>query len=295
MGEAEPKQRLEQRFEDSRPRLRAIAFRMLGSPADADDALQDAWLRVSRADTSAVDNMDAWLTTAVAHVCLNHLRSRRQRREEPLVHVPDPVIAPESAGPEEAVVRSDQVGLALAVVLDTLSPAERVAFVLHDMFGVAFDEISLALDRSPAATRQLASRARRRVREQAPPPDSDLARRRAVVDAFLAASREGDLDGLMAVLHPDVVLRSDGGRARPQLTQRVSGARQVAAQAAMTRQLAPFVRPALVNGNPGIVVAPRGPVQVIMEFVVSGGMIVAIDVLADPERLARLDLGAVLS
>lgn len=282
----------ERSFEEHRSQLRAIAYRMLGSRADADDALQDAWLRMSRADTSAVQNMGAWLTTVVARVCLDQLRSRRQKRE---VHVPDPIVSPESGvGPEDSALLADGVGLALLVVLESLTPAERLAFVLHDSFGVPFDDIATMLDRSPAAARKLASRARRRVRVQAPEPDGDLARQREVVDAFFRAAREGDFDALVSVLHPEVVLRSDGGTARPQLTLRAQGADQVAAQAALTSRLAPFVRWVLVNGVVGVVVAPRGQAQVVMAFTVTDAKIVAIDVLADPERLGGLELSAVL-
>lgn len=279
-------------FEEHRSQLRAVAYRMLGSSADADDALQDAWLRVSRSDTAAVENMGAWLTTVVARVCLDQLRSRRQRRE---VHVPDPIISPEDGvGPEESALMADGVGLALLVVLETLTPAERLAFVLHDTFGVPFDEIATMLDRTPEAARKLASRARRRVRGQAPDPDPDLSQQREVVDAFFAAARNGDFDALVSVLHPDVVLRSDGGTARPQLNLTIHGAEQVAAQARLTSQLSPFVRPVLVNGLPGVVVAPRGQAQVVMAFTVTDAKIVAIDVLGDPRRLADLDLSAVL-
>lgn len=282
----------EREFEEHRAHLRAVAYRMLGSSADADDALQDAWLRVNRSDTSDVENMGAWLTTVVARVCLDQLRSRRQRRE---VHVPDPIISPDDGvGPEEAALMADGVGLALLVVLESLSPAERLAFVLHDTFGVPFDEIARMLDRTPEAARKLASRARRRVRGQAPEPDPDLKRQREVVDAFFAAARDGDFDALVSVLHPDVVLRSDGGTARPQFNLTIHGAEEVAAQARLTSQLSPFVRPVLVNGAPGVVVAPHDRAQVVMAFTVTGGRIVAIDVLGDPERLADLDLSAVL-
>jgi RNA polymerase sigma-70 factor (ECF subfamily) len=282
----------ESEFEEHRSQLRAVAYRMLGSSADADDALQDAWLRVSRSDTAAVENMGAWLTTVVARVCLDQLRSRRQRRE---VHVPDPIISSDDGvGPEEAALMADGVGLALLVVLESLTPAERLAFVLHDTFGVPFAEIATMLDRTPEAARKLASRARRRVRGLAPEPDPDLSRQREVVDAFFAAARVGDFDALVSVLHPDVVLRSDGGTARPQLNLTISGAEAVAAQARLTSQLSPFVRPVLVNGVPGVVVAPRGQAQVVMAFTVTDAKIVAIDVLGDPTRLADLDLSAVL-
>ncbi|CAI9411038.1 RNA polymerase sigma factor SigJ [Nocardioides sp. T2.26MG-1] len=285
-------QQLEEAFEAHRPRLRAVAYRMLGSTADADDALQETWLRVSRADLEPVANPAAWLTTVTSRVCLNVLRSRRQRREEPLVRIPDPVVSPEPGiDPEQSALLADHVGLALMVVLETLTPAERVAFVLHDMFGVAFDEVAPIVDRSPAAARQLASRARRRVRVDAPPPDPDPARQHEAVDAFFAASHDGDFEALVAILDPDVVLRSDGGTARPQLNLLVRGSDRVARQAVLTRRLAPFVRRVLVNGAPGAVVAPHGRPQVVMAFTVTGGRIVAVDVLADPERLARLDLG----
>lgn len=291
----EPDRWLERRFAEHRPQLRAIAYRMLGSADDADDAVQDAWLRISRADTSDVENMSAWLTTVVSRVCLNQLRSRRQRHEEPLVHVPDPVVSPEAGvDPEESALVADGVGLALLVVLESLTPSERLAFVLHDMFGVAFEEIAGMLDRSPAAARKLASRARQRVRGQVPSPDPDLARQRAVVDAFLAAARNGDFEGLLSVLHPDVVLRSDGGTARPQLTRLRRGAEQVSAAASIGAQLAPHARRVLVNGTPGVVVIPQRRAQVVMGFTITDGLIVAIDILADPERLARLDLSAVL-
>ncbi|MEQ7127029.1 RNA polymerase sigma factor SigJ [Actinopolymorpha sp. B11F2] len=282
------------RFEEHRPRLRAVAYRMLGSVSEADDAVQDAWLRADRADTSGVENLGGWLTTVVARVCLDRLRSREQRREEPLevdVHVPDPIVSHENGvDPEHEALLADAVGLALLVVLETLRPAERLAFVLHDMFAVPFEEIAPMIERTPATARQLASRARRRVHGQAPAPDPDLARQREVVDAFFAASRAGDFDALLAVLDPDVVLRSDGGAARPSLTRVLHGARTVTEQALLARQLSPFVRPALINGVAGVVVTPQGRPQVVMAFTVTGGKIVAIDVLADPERLRPLDL-----
>jgi RNA polymerase sigma factor (sigma-70 family) len=283
---------LEERFEEHRPRLRAVAYRMLGSTGEADDAVQDAWLRVVRAETSSVENLGGWLTTVVARVCLNMLRSRGQRREEPLdPHVPDPIIGhPDGVDPEHEVLLADSVGLALMVVLETLTPAERLAFVLHDMFAVPFDEIAPMVDRSPAAARQLASRARRRVRGQAPAPDPDRTRQRDVVDAFFAASRDGDFDALVAVLDPDVVLRSDGGLARPRMTMILHGAQDVARQAFTSSRLSPFVRPVLVNGAAGVVVAPHGQPQFVMAFTVTDGKVVAIDVLSDPERLSRLDL-----
>jgi RNA polymerase sigma-70 factor (ECF subfamily) len=283
---------LTERFEEHRTRLRAVAYRMLGSVSEADDAVQDAWLRLSRADIGSVENLGGWLTTVVARVCLNMLRSREQRREEPLdVHVPDPIISRDGGGdPEHEAVLADSVGLALLVVLETLTPAERLAFVLHDMFAVPFDEIAPMIERSPTAARQLASRARRRVRGQAPAPDPDLTRQRAVVDAFFAAARDGDFDALVAVLDPDVVLRSDGGLARARHTVVIAGARAVAEQALTFGRLSPFARPALINGAAGVIVTAHGRPLSIMAFTVAGGRILAIDVLSDPERLHKLDL-----
>ncbi|MEH1126607.1 RNA polymerase sigma factor SigJ [Micromonospora sp. CPCC 206061] len=277
-------------FESYRSHLRAVAYRMLGSLAEADDAVQEAWLRASRADTSDVDNPRAWLTTVVSRICLNMLRSRRFRLEEPLdVRVPDPIVSPESGvDPEHEAVLHDAVGLALLVVLETLNPAERVAFVLHDMFALPFEEIAPVIDRSPAATRQLASRARRRVQGQAPAPDPDVRRQRAVVDAFFAASRDGDLDALVAVLDPDVILRSDGGATRPRLNMVLRGAQAVSRQAFTSRALSPFVHRALINGAAGVVVAPQGKPMFVMAFTVVDDRIVAIDVLADPDRLDHL-------
>ncbi|GAA2410061.1 RNA polymerase sigma factor SigJ [Nonomuraea africana] len=284
---------LAERFEEHRPRLRAVAYRMLGSVSEADDAVQDAWLRLSRADTGGVENLGAWLTTVVARVCLNVLRSRENRREDSFdTHLPDPIVSFEGgADPEHEALLADAVGLALLVVLDTLAPAERLAFVLHDMFAVPFDEIAPLIERSPAATRQLASRARRRVQGQAPAPDPDLSRQRDVVNAFFAAARDGDFDALVAVLDPDVVLRSDGGTARARHTVAFHGARTVAAQAVTFGRLSPFARPALINGAAGVVVAAQGRPLSVMGFVVTGGRIVEIDVIADPDRLAELDLG----
>jgi RNA polymerase sigma factor (sigma-70 family) len=283
---------LTERFEENRTRLRAVAYRMLGSVSEADDAVQEAWLRLSRADTSSVENLAGWLTTVVARVCLNMLRARESRREDPLdVHVPDPIVSSASGGdPEQEALLADSVGLALLVVLESLTPAERLAFVLHDIFAVPFDEIAPMIERSPAAARQLASRARRRVRGQAPAPDPDLRRQREVVDAFLAATRDGDFDALVAVLDPDVVLRADGGTARARYNVVLHGARAVAEQAVLARRLAPFARPALINGTAGVVAAAAGRVLSVMGFTVAHGKIVAIDVLYDPERLADLDL-----
>jgi len=282
---------LAERFEEQRPRLRAVAYRMLGSLSEADDAVQEAWLRLSRADTGGVENLDGWLTTVVARVCLNMLRGRRSRREEPLdLRMPDP-IGPEGRGdPEQEALLAEGVGLALLVVLDTLTPAERLAFVLHDLFAVPFEEIAALLDRSPAAARQLASRARRRVRGAAPAPDPDLVHQRAVVDAFFAAARDGDFEALVAVLDPEVVLRADGGTARARQSVVIHGAREVAAQAAIGARFAPFVRPALVNGTAGAVVVAGGRLLSVMAFTVANGRVAAIDVLFDPDRLAGLDL-----
>jgi RNA polymerase sigma factor (sigma-70 family) len=279
-------------FEEHRGHLRAVAYKMLGSLSEADDAVQEGWLRLSRSDASEVENLRAWLTTVVARVCLNVLRSRRTRGEVPLdVHVPDPIVsAADGTQPEHEALLADSVGLALLVVLETLTPAERLAFVLHDMFAVPFDEIAGLVERSPEATRQLASRARRRVQGQAPVPDADLAEQRRVVDAFFAAAREGDFEGLVAVLDPDVVARSDGGATRPDATAVTRGAREVAARAMTFARLAPFVRPALVNGAAGVVVAPHGEPFSVMGFTVVGGKVVEIDAITDPARLRELDL-----
>jgi RNA polymerase sigma factor (sigma-70 family) len=283
---------LAERFEQSRPHLRAVGYRMLGSMSEADDAVQEAWLRLSRADTRDVENLDGWLTTVVARLCLDKLRSRTARREEPFgVHVPDPIVSrADGIDPEHEALLADSVGLALQVVLEMLAPAERIAFILHDMFAVPFDEIADIVGRSPAAMRQLASRARRRVQGAAAIPDRDLSGQRAVVDAFFAAAREGDFEALVAVLDPDIVLRSDGGVLRPAASVVLHGAAAVAGQALTYARLSPFVRPALVNGAAGVVVAPGGRPTSIMGFTVTGGKIVAIDAIADPERLLALDL-----
>jgi len=282
---------LAERFEEHRTHLRAVAYRMLGSLSEADDAVQEAWLRLSRSEASGIENLGGWLTTVVARVCLNMLRARKSRREEPLdAQVPDPIVSrADGVDPEHEALLADSVGLALLVVLETLAPAERLAFVLHDMFGVPFDEIAPIMGRSPTAIRQLASRGRRRVRG-APEPDVDLAGQREVVDAFFAAARDGDFDALLAVLDPDVVLRSDGGAARPGASFVIHGARAAAESALRFARLSPYVRPALVNGAAGVVVAPRGRPYSVMGFTVRGGKIVAIDGLADPARLRRLDL-----
>jgi RNA polymerase sigma-70 factor, ECF subfamily len=285
---------LAERFEEHRTHLRAVAYRMLGSLSEADDAVQEAWLRLSRSDANAIENLRAWLTTVVARVSLNVLRSRRSRREEPLdvdVHMPEPIVShADGVDPEHEALLADSVGLALLVVLETLSPAERLAFVLHDMFAVPFDEIAPMVGRTPTAARQLASRARRRVHGAPTVPDADLTRQREVVDAFFAAARRGDFDALVAVLDPDIVLRADGGTLRPDDTRVVRGAEQVAKRALMFAGLSPYVRPALVNGVAGVVVAPHGQPFSVMGFTVVGGRIVAIDALSDPERLRELDL-----
>jgi RNA polymerase sigma factor (sigma-70 family) len=285
---------LAERFEENRTHLRAVAYRMLGSLSDADDAVQEAWIRLGRADADGIENLGGWLTTVVARVCVDMLRARTLRSEEPLdTRVPDPIVSRQDrVDPDHEALLGESVGLALLVVLDTLAPAERLAFVLHDMFAVPFDQIATILGRSATSTRQLASRARRRV-QGAAVPDTDLARQREVVDAFFAAARDGDFDGLVAVLDPDIVLRSDGGAARPAASVVVRGASSVAAQALMFARLFPFVRPALINATPGVVVAPRGRPFSIMAFTVRHGRIVEIDVLADPERLRHLDLAAV--
>ena len=281
---------LARQFEDYRPHLRAVAYRMLGSLSEADDALQDAWLRLSRADTSEVENLRAWLTTIVARVALNTLRSRKTRREQPLdVRVPDPIIDPaDGTDPEHEALLADSVGLALLVVLETLTPAERLAFVLHDMFAVPFEEIAPIVERSPEATRQLASRARRRVRGAAPVPDADLSAQWEVVEAFLAAAREGDFDALVAVLDPDVVLRADGGPTG--LSEHLQGAETVASQALLWSRVDLTTRRALVNGAAGMVAFINGQPFSIAAVTIRNGKIVEIDFLTDPERIAQLDL-----
>ncbi|MER8156487.1 RNA polymerase sigma factor SigJ [Streptomyces sp. NPDC094472] len=282
-------------FEAHRGHLRAVAYRMLGSLSEADDAVQEAWLRLSRSDTAAVENLGGWLTTVVGRVCLDMLRSRTARREEPLgVHLPDPVISGETGpGPEDQALLADSVGLALLVVLETLAPAERLAFVLHDLFAVPFDEIAPIVDRTPAAARQLASRARRRVRGAVPVPDADLARQREIVNAFLAAAHDGDFEGLISVLDPDVVLRADYGAAPAPAPREVYGAAAVADQALTFSRLSStglLARPALVNGAVGVVSSRDGRPFSVLAFTVTDGRIVAIDILADPERLSGLDL-----
>ena len=271
------------RFEEDRPHLRSVAYRMLGSLNEADDAVQEAWLRLSRSDTRDIENLTGWLTTVTARVCLNMLRSRGSRREDLMgPHVPDPVVSLEDEiDPEQETLLADSVGLALHVVLETLAPAERLAFVLHDMFAVPFDEIASIVGRSPDAARQLASRARRRV-QGAAVPDADLTRQREVVDAFFAAARGGDFEALVSLLDPDVVLRSDIRVAR--------GAAAVAGSALMFADPARRLHPVLVNGAAGVVITADGRPVSVMGFTVTGGKIVEIEALADPERLARLDL-----
>ena len=276
-----------EQFERHRAHLRSVAYRMLGSMSEADDAVQEAWLRLNRSGTGGVDNLGGWLTTVVARVCLDMLRARRSRPEPAATWLPEPVVTTEEGSdPAKEVELADSVGLALLVVLETLTPAERLAFVLHDMFAVPFEEIAPMVERTPAATRQLASRARRRVRGAAPRPDADLSRQREIVDAFLAASRSGDFDSLVQVLDPDVVLRIDT-RAGDQLP--VKGAEEVARRV-LTRaaSLAPLGRPALVNGAAGVVVASGGRTISVVGFTIEHDRIVEIDVIANPEKLSRL-------
>jgi RNA polymerase sigma-70 factor (ECF subfamily) len=282
------------RFEENRGHLRAVAYRILGTLPEADDAVQEAWLRLTRSDAVAIDNLGGWLTTVVARICLNALRARQTRREEPFgLRVPDPIVS--RAGgvdPEQATLVADSVGLALLVILQTLEPDERLAFVLHDMFAVPFEEIAPIVGRTPAAARQLASRARRRVQGAAPEPERDPVRQREVVDAFVAAVRDGDLDRLLAVLDPDVVLNADGGTVRPGATRTERGARTVAEGAlAFARRASIVARPALVNGAAGLVgLAPGGHVVSVMGFTVVAGRIVQLDLLTDPARLRHVDV-----
>src|SRR6516225_10210178 len=285
-------QALAERFEQHRARLRAVAYRMLGSLTAA-DAVQEAWLRLARADASGVGNLGAWLTTIVARVSLNMLRARQSRPEEPLgPYVPEPVIDPaEGTSPEHEALLADAIGLALLVVLQELSPAERLAYVLHDMFDVPFDEIAPIVERSPQAARQLASRARRRVRGTAPAHDGDPATQRAAVDAFLAASRDGDFDGLIAVLHPDVVYRADRGAAAGGSVE-VRGAGTVAGQAVAFSQRGLLIRPVLINGTPGVISSRDGLPFSVIGVTVTAGKITEIDVIVDPDRLRQLDLSA---
>jgi len=280
-----------ERFEEARPRLRAVAYRMLGSVDDAEDAVQEAWLRLSR-NRGKVDNVDAWLTTVVARICLNMLRARRARHEEELLErLPDPLIDPPGDfDPEHQALLADSVGLALFVVLDTVPPAERLAFVLHDVFAVPFDEIASIVDRSPEAARKLASRARRRIQQARPQPDGDIAAQREIVDAFFAAGRAGDFERLVAVLDPDVVLRADFGGPTVQVT---TGAMAVARLAKLYGGKEREVRATIVNGAAGAVIFEHNRPFSVMAFVVSDGRVVAIDTLADPARIARLDLSAI--
>jgi RNA polymerase sigma factor (sigma-70 family) len=291
-------ERLAEQFEEHRPHVRAVAYRMLGSVHEAEDAVQEAWIRLSRTDVSAVNNLRGWLTTVVARVCLDMLRTRASRREDPLdVHVPDPIIARAISrvddGPEADAMRADSVGLALLVVLEKLEPAERLAFVLHDVFAMTFEEIAPIVDRSVVATRQLASRARRRVQGQAPTSDADLRKQRRVVDAFLAAVRDGDFEALVTVLDPEIVLRADGGAVKG-MSRLVRGAQAVVAQAATFSKLGLSNQVVLVNGNMGVVSRfPDGRLLSVIGFTIAGDRVIEMDILADPDRLSRLDLSAI--
>jgi RNA polymerase sigma-70 factor (ECF subfamily) len=287
-------EQLAEQFEEHRGHLRAVAYRMLGSSSSADDAVQESWIRFSRADVTGVEKLRGWLTTVVSRVCLDMLRTRASRRENPLdTHVPDPVITRADQDPESDAALADSVGLALLAVLETLEPAERLAFVLHDAFGMTFDEIAPIVDRSAVAARQLASRARRRVQGQAPAADADLRHQRRVVDAFLAAARDGDFEGLLAVLDPDIVLRADGGAIKG-MSRLVRGAEAVVAQAATFSKIGLINQVVLVNGNIGLVCRlPDGRLFAVVGFTIAGGRVVEMDILADPERLSRLDLSAI--
>ena len=291
-------ERLAEQFEQHRSHVRAVAYRMLGSVSEAEDAVQEAWIKLSRADVSGVDNLRGWLTTVVARVCLDMLRTRASRREDPLdVHVPDPIITRaigrEDEGPEADVMLADSVGLALLVVLEKLEPAERLAFVLHDVFAMSFEESAPIVDRSVVATRQLASRARRRVQDQAPTSDADLRQQHRVVDAFLAAVQNGDFEALVAVLDPDIVLRADGGAVKG-MSRLVRGAQAVVAQAAAFSKIALSNQVVLVNGNIGLVTRlPDGRLFSVIGFTIAGDKVVEIDILADPDRLSRFDLSAI--
>jgi RNA polymerase sigma factor (sigma-70 family) len=287
-------ERLAEQFEEHRSHLRAVAYRMLGSASEAEDAVQESWIRLGRTDVSDVENLRAWLTTVVARVCLDMLRTRTSRREDALdTHVPDPVITRADGDPESDAVLADSVGLALLVVLETLEPAERLAFVLHDVFGMTFDEIAPIVDRSAVAARQLASRARRRVQGQAPSSDADLRKQRRVLDAFLAAVQDGDFERLVTVLDPDIVLRADGGAIKG-MSRLVRGAQAVAAQAATFSKIGLSNQVVLVNGNIGLVCRlPDGRLFAVIGFTIAGGKVVEMDILADPERLSGLDLSAI--
>jgi RNA polymerase sigma factor (sigma-70 family) len=280
-----------EQFERHRAHLQDVAYRMLGSVGEAEDAVQEAWLRLNRSDTSAVGNVGGWLTTVVGRVCLDMLRARRARREDYAGSwLPEPIVTTDPDGdPEQQVLLADSVGLALLVVLDTLTPAERLAFVLHDMFDVPFDEIAPMVGRTPAATRQLASRARRRVRGMAPAPDPDLARQRQVVDAFLAASRAGDFDALVAVLDPDVVFRVDNGGVEPAARPPITGAAAVARQVlARGTRFAPHARPAIVNGTAGFILPAPGGLRAVVGFTVRDRRVTSIDLITDRKKLSRL-------
>ena len=287
-------EQLADEFEQHRGHLRAVAYRMLGSASEADDAVQESWIRLGRTDVSGVENLRGWLTTVVGRVCLDTLRTRHSRREDPLdTHVPDPVVTRADAAQESEAIAAESVGLALLVVLETLEPAERLAFVLHDVFGMSFDEIAPIVDRSSMAARQLASRARRRVQGQAPASESDLRSQRRVVDAFLAAARVGNFEGLVAVLDPDIVLRADAG-AHAGMSRIVRGARAVAAQAATFSQSGISSELVLVNGSLGFLSRRAdGRVFSVMGFTIAGGKAVEINILADPARLSRLDLSQI--
>jgi RNA polymerase sigma-70 factor, ECF subfamily len=283
----EPTWQTEQ-FERHRPHLQAVAYRMLGSMSEAQDAVQEAWLRLNRSDTDALGNMGGWLTTVVGRVCLDMLRARQARREDyEGSWLPEPIVSIEPDGdPEREAILADSVGLALLVVLENLTPAERLAFVLHDMFEVPFDELAPILGRTPAATRKLASRARRRVRGLAPAPDPDILRQREVVDAFLAASRAGDFEALVAVLDPDVVFRIDSGGTGPLARAPITGAPAVAQQLlARGSRFAPHARPAIVNGTAGLIVAPGRRLRAVVSFTIVAGRIAAIDLITDAEKL----------
>ena len=287
-------ERLADEFEKHRAYLRAVAYRMLGSASEAEDAVQESWIRLARIAASDVENLRGWLTTVVARVCLDMLRTRTSRREDSLeTHVPDPVISSADANPESDAMLADSVGLALLVVLETLEPAERLAFVLHDVFGMTFDEIAPIVDRSVVAARQLASRARRRVQGQAPASDADLRQQRRVVDAFLAAAQEGDFERLVAVLDPEIVLRADGGAIKG-MSRLVRGAQAVTAQAATFSKVALTTQVVLVNGNIGLVCRlPDGRLFSVIGFTIADGKVVEMDILADPDRLNRLDLSSI--
>jgi RNA polymerase sigma factor (sigma-70 family) len=287
-------ERLAEQFEEHRPHVRSVAYRMLGSVSEAEDAVQEAWIRFSRTDVSGVDNLRAWLTTVVARVCLDMLRTRTSRREDPLdTHVPDPVITRADENPESEAMLADSVGLALLVVLEKLEPAERLAFVLHDVFGMTFDEIAPMVDRSVVATRQLASRARRRVQSQTPTPDADLRKQRRVVDAFLAAAQNGDFEALVAILDPAIVLRADGGAVKG-MSRLVRGAPAVMAQAVTFSKLGLSNQVVLVNGSIGVVSRlPDGRLLSVIGFTIADGRVVEMDIVADPDRLSRLDLSAI--